>query len=77
MVPPPYRPSLLHLLLQGDWGGQRTLQKKWTSFLKARLLCSIPDYEFHLNVLRDVFVMEPPGQASQDSIFYGIFGLEW
>nr|XP_023676289.1 semaphorin-4G [Paramormyrops kingsleyae] len=62
---------------KGDWGGQRTLQKKWTSFLKARLLCSIPDYEFHLNVLRDVFVMEAPGQASQDSIFYGIFGLEW
>ncbi|KPP74128.1 semaphorin-4G-like [Scleropages formosus] len=59
----------------GDWGGLRTLQKKWTSFLKARLVCSIPDYEFHLNVLRSVFLVE--AQPAQSSIFYGVFGLEW
>ncbi|KAL4612924.1 semaphorin-4G [Arapaima gigas] len=59
---------------KGDWGGQRTLQKKWTSFLKARLVCSIPDYEFHLNVLHSVFLVEV--QPAQNSIFYGVFGLE-
>uniref|UniRef100_A0A8C2CI17 Sema domain-containing protein n=1 Tax=Cyprinus carpio TaxID=7962 RepID=A0A8C2CI17_CYPCA len=37
---------------KGDIGGQRTLQRKWTSFLKARLVCAIPDYELHFNVLR-------------------------
>uniref|UniRef100_A0A8C1V3M2 Semaphorin-4G n=1 Tax=Cyprinus carpio TaxID=7962 RepID=A0A8C1V3M2_CYPCA len=58
-----------------DRGGLLTLQKKWTSFLKARLVCSLPDYEFHFNVLRSVFFLE--GSSSQDSVFYGIFGLEW
>uniref|UniRef100_A0A671TCK6 Semaphorin-4G-like n=1 Tax=Sinocyclocheilus anshuiensis TaxID=1608454 RepID=A0A671TCK6_9TELE len=58
-----------------DRGGLLTLQKKWTSFLKARLVCSLPDYEFHFNVLRSVFFLE--GSGSQDSVFYGIFGLEW
>ncbi|KAJ8264529.1 hypothetical protein GJAV_G00150340 [Gymnothorax javanicus] len=60
---------------KSDWGGQRTLQRKWTSFLKARLVCSLPDYDFHLNVLRSVFVVE--GENPQSTIFYGVFGLEW
>ncbi|XP_054608645.1 semaphorin-4G [Dunckerocampus dactyliophorus] len=58
-----------------DWGGQRTLQRKWTSFLKARLVCSVPEYELHLNVLRSVFVLH--GRDAQSSLFYGVFGLEW
>uniref|UniRef100_A0A3Q3ES26 Sema domain-containing protein n=1 Tax=Labrus bergylta TaxID=56723 RepID=A0A3Q3ES26_9LABR len=60
---------------KGDRGGQFTLQKRWTSFLKARLTCSLPEYDFHFNVLRSMFVM--PGQAPQETLFYGIFGLEW
>uniref|UniRef100_A0A3B5AZ44 Semaphorin-4G-like n=1 Tax=Stegastes partitus TaxID=144197 RepID=A0A3B5AZ44_9TELE len=59
---------------KNDWGGQRTLQRKWTSFLKARMVCSVPEYELHLNILRDVFVLQ--GKDAQSSIFYGIFGLE-
>uniref|UniRef100_A0A7N8WKV9 Sema domain-containing protein n=1 Tax=Mastacembelus armatus TaxID=205130 RepID=A0A7N8WKV9_9TELE len=58
-----------------DWGGQRTLQRKWTSFLKARMVCSVPEYELHLNILRSVFVLQ--GRDAQSSIFYGVFGLEW
>uniref|UniRef100_A0A3B5BBB6 Semaphorin-4G-like n=1 Tax=Stegastes partitus TaxID=144197 RepID=A0A3B5BBB6_9TELE len=53
----------------------KTLQRKWTSFLKARMVCSVPEYELHLNILRDVFVLQ--GKDAQSSIFYGIFGLEW
>uniref|UniRef100_A0A671PGT5 Semaphorin-4G-like n=1 Tax=Sinocyclocheilus anshuiensis TaxID=1608454 RepID=A0A671PGT5_9TELE len=60
---------------KGDIGGQRTLQRKWTSFLKARLVCAIPDYELHFNVLRSVFVIE--GSNVHNSFFYGVFGLEW
>ncbi|KAI1887054.1 hypothetical protein AGOR_G00202080 [Albula goreensis] len=60
---------------KSDWGGQRTLQRKWTSFLKARLVCSVPDYDFHLNVLRSVFVVEDERQ--QNTVFYGVFGVEW
>lgn len=58
-----------------DRGGLLTLQKKWTSFLKARLVCSLPDYDFHFNVLRSVFLLE--GSSPQDSVLYGIFGSEW
>uniref|UniRef100_A0A672GWL4 Sema domain-containing protein n=1 Tax=Salarias fasciatus TaxID=181472 RepID=A0A672GWL4_SALFA len=58
-----------------DWGGQRTLQRKWTTFLKARMVCSVPEYELHLNILRDVFVLQ--GRDAHSSIFYGVFGLEW
>lgn len=64
-----------HLFHQGDQGGRLTLQKRWTSFLKARLMCSLPEYDFHFNMLRSVFVM--PGHTPQDTLFYGIFGLEW
>ncbi|XP_068184174.1 semaphorin-4G-like isoform X2 [Antennarius striatus] len=60
---------------KGDRGGRLTLQKRWTSFLKARLMCSLPEYDFHFNVLRNMFVM--PGPMPQDTLFYGIFGLEW
>lgn len=63
------------LFPQGDRGGHLTLQKRWTSFLKARLMCSLPEYDFHFNMLRSVFVM--PGHTPQDTLFYGIFGLEW
>ncbi|XP_077360002.1 semaphorin-4G [Festucalex cinctus] len=58
-----------------DWGGQRTLQRKWTSFLKARLVCLVPEYELYLNVLRGVFVLH--GRDVQSSLLYGVFGLEW
>lgn len=72
-----YIQSFLHFLrcLQTDWGGQRTLQRKWTSFLKARMVCSVPEYELHLNILRDVFVLQE--RDAHRSIFYGVFGLEW
>lgn len=52
-----------------------TLQKRWTSFLKARLLCYLHEYDFHFNMLRSVFVLH--GHAPRDTLFYGIFGLEW
>uniref|UniRef100_A0A672FB66 Semaphorin 4G n=2 Tax=Salarias fasciatus TaxID=181472 RepID=A0A672FB66_SALFA len=60
---------------KGDRGGLLTLQKRWTSFLKTRLTCSLPEYDFHFNMLRSVFVT--PGDTPQDTRFYGIFGLEW
>lgn len=60
---------------KNDWGGQRTLQRKWTTFLKARMVCSVPEYELHLNVLRSVFVLQE--RDPHGTIFFGIFGLEW
>ncbi|XP_033841156.1 semaphorin-4G [Periophthalmus magnuspinnatus] len=60
---------------KNDWGGQRTLQRKWTTFLKARMVCSVPEYELHLNVLRSIFVLQE--HDHHNTVFYGIFGLEW
>nr|XP_012806584.2 semaphorin-4D isoform X1 [Jaculus jaculus]XP_044987674.1 semaphorin-4D isoform X1 [Jaculus jaculus]XP_044987675.1 semaphorin-4D isoform X1 [Jaculus jaculus]XP_044987676.1 semaphorin-4D isoform X1 [Jaculus jaculus]XP_044987677.1 semaphorin-4D isoform X1 [Jaculus jaculus]XP_044987678.1 semaphorin-4D isoform X1 [Jaculus jaculus]XP_044987679.1 semaphorin-4D isoform X1 [Jaculus jaculus] len=56
---------------KGDQGGLRTLQKKWTSFLKARLICSQPDSGLVFNILQDVFVLRAPG--SKEPIFYALF----
>uniref|UniRef100_A0A2K6FBI9 Semaphorin-4D n=2 Tax=Propithecus coquereli TaxID=379532 RepID=A0A2K6FBI9_PROCO len=56
---------------KGDQGGLRTLQKKWTSFLKARLICSRPDSSLVFNVLRDVFVLRAPGLKMP--VFYALF----
>lgn len=56
---------------KGDQGGLRTLQKKWTSFLKARLVCSRPDSNLVFNVLQDVFVLR--AKDLKEPVFYGVF----
>ncbi|XP_074061304.1 semaphorin-4D-like isoform X1 [Macrotis lagotis] len=56
---------------KGDQGGLRTLQKKWTSFLKARLICSIPESNFIFNVINDVFILRSPDL--KDPVFYAVF----
>ncbi|XP_008047484.1 semaphorin-4D [Carlito syrichta] len=56
---------------KGDQGGLRTLQKKWTSFLKAKLICSRRDGSLVFNVLRDVFVLRAPDLKAP--VFYALF----
>ncbi|XP_041825867.1 semaphorin-4D isoform X3 [Melanotaenia boesemani] len=60
---------------KGDLGGQRTLQKKWTSFLKAKLVCSMPELSFVFNVVHDVFILK--GSDWSDTVFYGVFTSQW
>ncbi|KAG7258374.1 hypothetical protein CRUP_017312 [Coryphaenoides rupestris] len=62
--------------LRSDRGGLLTLQKRWTSFLKARLVCSLPELHFHFNALRSVFVLRGSAPDTTDT-FYGVFGLDW
>ena len=57
------------LLPQGDLGGKKILQKKWTSFLKARLICHIPQYE----TLRSVCSLQ--ADTSAHTHFYAAFTL--
>ena len=64
-------------LPQGDEGGERVLQQRWTSFLKAQLLCSRPDDGFPFNVLQDVFTLSPSPQDWRDTLFYGVFTSQW
>ncbi|XP_050992404.1 semaphorin-4A [Labeo rohita] len=60
-----------------DVGGQRTLQKRWTTFAKAQLLCQA-DQELPYNILQDIVTLPPPEGASEDeTLFYGIFSSQW
>ncbi|NXY86907.1 SEM4C protein, partial [Alcedo cyanopectus] len=60
---------------QGDVGGARTLQKKWTTFLKARLVCAAPEQQLHFNRLQAVYTL--PGANWQGTAFYGVFQARW
>ncbi|NWW93903.1 SEM4B protein, partial [Rhynochetos jubatus] len=57
----------------GDQGGERVLQRRWTTFLKAQLLCSHPEDGFPFNVLQDVFVLTPGEPHWRETLFYGVF----
>ncbi|XP_064201452.1 semaphorin-4A-like [Anguilla rostrata] len=60
-----------------DEGGQLTLQKRWTTFAKAQLLCQA-EGELPYNVLLDIVTLPPPEGATDDETrFYGIFGSQW
>ncbi|XP_071371801.1 semaphorin-4D isoform X2 [Centroberyx affinis] len=60
---------------KGDLGGQRTLQKKWTSFLKAKLVCSMPELNFVFNVVHDVFILKAADW--RETVIYGVFTSQW
>ncbi|XP_076850091.1 semaphorin-4A isoform X2 [Brachyhypopomus gauderio] len=60
-----------------DVGGQRTLQRRWTTFTKAQLLCQASG-ELPYNVLQDVATLPPvEGASEDDTLFYGIFSSQW
>ncbi|XP_014876040.1 semaphorin-4B-like [Poecilia latipinna] len=60
-----------------DVGGQRILQKKWTSFAKSALLCQ-PPQQFPFNILEDMFALQPPeGADASETLFYGVFTSQW
>ncbi|XP_036971335.1 semaphorin-4E [Acanthopagrus latus] len=55
---------------KGDMGGQRTLQRKWTSFLKARLDCSLPEPSLP-PIVQDVFLLKHDDW--RQNVFYTVF----
>nr|XP_046273937.1 semaphorin-4A [Scatophagus argus]XP_046273938.1 semaphorin-4A [Scatophagus argus] len=60
-----------------DVGGQRTLQRRWTTFAKAQLLCQA-DNELPYNVIQDIDTLPPAeGAPADDTLFYGIFTSQW
>ncbi|KFO32294.1 Semaphorin-4G [Fukomys damarensis] len=64
-----HRVARVARVCKGDLGGKKILQKKWTSFLKARLLCHIPQYE----TLRGVCSLD--ADLSARTHFYAAFTL--
>lgn len=51
------------------------MQKKWTSFLKAKLVCSMPELNFVFNVVHDVFILK--AAHLRDTVIYGVFTSQW
>ncbi|XP_078236971.1 semaphorin-4B [Pogona vitticeps] len=68
--------SRIARVCKGDVGGERVLQRRWTTFLKAQLLCSRPEDGFPFNVLQDMFVLTP-GEPWSETVFYGVFTSQW
>ncbi|KAM6201592.1 semaphorin-3A [Rhynchocyon petersi] len=61
-------------ICKNDLGGYRSLVNKWTTFLKARLICSVPGpngIDTHFNELQDVFLMN--SKQAKSPIVYGVF----
>nr|XP_033811874.1 semaphorin-4E-like [Geotrypetes seraphini] len=67
--------SRIARVCKNDLGGKRILQKKWTSFLKANLICSVPESNFLFNVIQDVFTLKTADW--RDTVFYGVFTQQW
>ncbi|XP_051893710.1 semaphorin-4D isoform X2 [Pristis pectinata] len=67
--------SRIARVCKGDLGGQRTLQRKWTTFLKASLMCSAPEINFPFNIIQDVFVLRATNW--RNNIFYAVFTPQW
>lgn len=57
---------------KGDMGGQRTLQKKWTSFLKARVDCPVPGSQLPY-IIQDTYRWCDPDQDWKSCVFYAVF----
>uniref|UniRef100_A0A8C5HYA4 Semaphorin-3ab-like n=1 Tax=Gouania willdenowi TaxID=441366 RepID=A0A8C5HYA4_GOUWI len=61
-------------LCKNDMGGHRSLVNKWTTFLKARLMCSVPGLngiDTHFDELQDVFLMS--SKDPKNPVIYGVF----
>uniref|UniRef100_A0A3P9MX61 Ssemaphorin 4F n=1 Tax=Poecilia reticulata TaxID=8081 RepID=A0A3P9MX61_POERE len=58
---------------KSDVGGMKTLQRRWTTFLKAQLVCEDKASGQRYNILTDVFTAQhSPGDPSSTH-FYGLF----
>lgn len=69
--------SRVSQICMSDVGGQRTLQRRWTTFAKAQLLCQA-DNELPYNIIQDIDTLPPAeGATADDTLFYGIFTSQW
>ncbi|KYO41793.1 semaphorin-4A [Alligator mississippiensis] len=58
---------------KSDVGGDKVLQRKWTTFLKAQLSCAQPE-RFPYNVIHHAVALPQPAGGT---VFYGVFSSQW
>ncbi|KAF7668677.1 hypothetical protein LDENG_00297650 [Lucifuga dentata] len=57
---------------KGDVGGLRTLQRKWTSFMKAKMDCPVLNSNLP-NIIQDTYRWCDPQQHWKNCLFFAIF----
>ncbi|XP_015199343.1 semaphorin-4F [Lepisosteus oculatus] len=62
---------------KGDVGGSKTLQKRWTTFLKALLVCEDSQSGRRYDILKDVYTLEHRPGDTGSTHFYGLFTSQW
>uniref|UniRef100_A0A3P9M5C8 Ssemaphorin 4F n=1 Tax=Oryzias latipes TaxID=8090 RepID=A0A3P9M5C8_ORYLA len=62
---------------KSDVGGMKTLQRRWTTFLKAQLVCEDKSSDRRFNVLKDVFTVQHFAGDPSSTHFYGLFSSQW
>lgn len=62
---------------QSDVGGMKTLQRRWTTFLKTELVCEDKPRGQRYNILTDVFTMQHTEGDPASTHFYGLFTSQW
>ncbi|KAG7496867.1 semaphorin-4F-like [Solea senegalensis] len=62
---------------KSDVGGMKTLQRRWTTFLKAQLVCEDKPSGQRYNILTDVFTIQQPQGDPSSTHFYGLFTSQW
>ncbi|XP_024143717.1 semaphorin-4F [Oryzias melastigma] len=62
---------------KSDVGGMKTLQRRWTTFLKAQLVCEDRSSDRRFNVLKDVFTVQHSAGDPSSTHFYGLFTSQW
>ncbi|KAI3356770.1 hypothetical protein L3Q82_003451 [Scortum barcoo] len=59
---------------KNDIGGQRSLVNKWSTFQKARMVCSVPGHDglqTHFDQLQDIFILH--SKDKNNPLIYGLF----
>ncbi|XP_012682839.1 sema domain, immunoglobulin domain (Ig), short basic domain, secreted, (semaphorin) 3H isoform X4 [Clupea harengus] len=59
---------------KNDIGGQRSLVNKWSTFQKARMVCSVPGpdgIQTHFDQLQDIFIQH--SRDKKNPLIYGLF----
>lgn len=55
----------------------KTLQRRWTTFLKAELVCEDKPSGQRYNILTDVFTTQHTPGDPGSTHFYGLFTSQW
>ncbi|XP_065135904.1 sema domain, immunoglobulin domain (Ig), short basic domain, secreted, (semaphorin) 3Fa isoform X1 [Paramisgurnus dabryanus] len=72
----PMAQSRIGRICLNDDGGHCCLVNKWSTFLKARLICSVTGLdgiETHFDELRDVYIQKT--QDTKNPVIYGVFSV--